>query len=151
MEEKENIILIGFLGIRKTYLATAFGIKACEEKKRVLFISVNELIRDLKAAYEEDTVIDRLLFYLRLDLLIIDEVGYLPIDEHEANLLFHLISTRYESKSIILTTNFALDSWEKIFKNQLSAVAILDRLVHHSHIFYTDGPSYRVKGKLTKN
>ena len=96
----------------------------------------------------DGSLVDKLLGYSRLNLLIIDELGYMPVSKEQANLLFRLISMRYEKGSIILTSNYNFNEWGEIFSDQVVAAAIIDRLVHHAQIFYINGTSYRLKGKL---
>ena len=91
---------------------------------------------------------EKLLFYSRLHLLIIDELGYMPVTREQANLLFQLISIRYERESTILTSNYVFDEWGRIFDDHVVASAIIDRLVHHAHIFPINGSSWRIKDKL---
>lgn len=150
MEKKENLIFLGPPGVGKTHLAVGFGIKACSAKYRVLFMSAQKLIEDLMLSLREGTLTSKLLAYSRLNLLIIDELGYMSITKEEANLLFQLVSIRYEKGSIILTSNYNFEDWGQIFQDNVVAAAIIDRLVHHARIFYINGASYRLKDKLKK-
>ena len=152
VNKKDNIIFLGPPGVGKTHLAVGIGIKACMAKRRVVFISAANLLQELQTAFKGGMLTDRLLYYSRLDLLIIDELGYLiPVTKEQANLLFQLISLRYEKGSIVLTSNYNFDEWGRIFDDTVVASAIIDRLIHHSEIFYINGTSYRLKNKFTKN
>lgn len=150
IENKENLIFLGPPGVGKTHLAVAFGIKACSAKYRVLFITVQKLIEDLMLSVKDGTITQKLLAYSRLNLLILDELGYMPITKEQANLLFQLVSVRYEKGSIILTSNYNFEDWGQIFQDNVVAAAIIDRMVHHARIFYINGSSYRLKSKLEK-
>ncbi len=130
--------------------AVSFGIKACSAKYRVLFMSAQKLIEDLMLSLKDGTITQKLLAYSRLNLLIIDELGYMPITKEQANLLFQLVSVRYERGSIILTSNYNFEDWGQIFQDNVVAAAIIDRLVHHAKIFFINGSSYRLKSKLEK-
>jgi len=133
----------------KTHLAIALGIKACFAKKRVLFMSASELADDLVVAYSTKTLADRLAYLCRMDLIIIDELGYLPLAKDAANLFFQLISRRYEQGPIILTSNKSFGSWGETFAGDSTlASAIIDRVLHYCHIFQITGKSYRIKNKL---
>jgi DNA replication protein DnaC len=145
---RENLLFLGPPGVGKTHLATAFGVKACLAKYRVLFIRTPELLAQLGVAQQTGRLGQTLLALSRLDLLIIDELGYMPISPEQANLLFQLVSTRYEKGAIILTSNYGFEDWGPIFTDQVIAAAIIDRLVHHSHIFVINGNSFRMKQKL---
>jgi len=151
IEKKENIIFLGNPSVGKTHLAVGLGLKTCSSKYRVVFITAANLLEELQIAFRGGMLTDRLLYYSRLNLLIIDEVGYMPINKEQANLLFQLISMRYEKGSIILTSNYNFDDWNKVFDDSVVASAIIDRLIHHAHIFYINGTSYRLKNKLAKN
>lgn len=122
VENARNVLFIGSSGVGKNHLST-------------YFVNCHELIERLKLAYQENRLEPMLKNYLRYKLLIIDEIGYLPIDNLGSNLFFQLISRRYEKKSIIVTTNIPLSKWGQTFSNPTIANAILDRLVHHSEIF----------------
>jgi len=148
VEKKENIIFLGPPGVGKTHLSVALGIKACMAKYRVVFITAQKLMEELLLSSKDGSLLDKLLGYSRLNLLIIDELGYMPVAKEQANLLFRLISMRYEKGSIILTSNYNFNEWGEIFSDQVVAAAIIDRLVHHARIFYINGTSYRLKGKL---
>lgn len=149
MEKKENLIFIGTPGVGKTHLAISIGIAACQQDKRTLFINCHDLLMKLRKAYEKGKLDSSITRYSRYDLLVIDEVGYLPIDHEEANLLFQLINARYERNSTIITSNSELSSWVEIFQNPTVTGAILDRLVHHSHVVKITGKSYRLRGRST--
>jgi len=151
IEKKENVILLGPPGVGKTHLAVGFGVKACQAKYRVLFITAQKLIEELMLSVKDGSVASKLLAYSRLNLLIIDELGYMPITKEQANLLFQLVSIRYERGSIILTSNYNFDDWGQVFQDSVVAAAIIDRLVHHAKIFYISGESYRLKKKLKKS
>ena len=146
MDKQENLVFIGSPGVGKTHLAISIGIEACRQGKRVLFINCHELLCRLRAAYEKGDLDRSINRYARYELLIIDEIGYLPIDHDEANLLFQLINARYEQCSTIITSNTDLSGWVEIFQNPTVTAAILDRLVHHVHVIKITGKSYRLKG-----
>ncbi len=148
IEKKENLLFLGPPGVGKTHLAVAFGVKACMAKYRVLFTRTQDLLTDLRVAHKTGRLGQTLLSLSRLDLLILDELGYLPISPEQANLLFQLVSLRYEKGAVILTSNYGFEDWGPIFTDQVIATAIIDRLVHHSHIFVINGNSFRMKQKL---
>jgi len=150
IENKENLIFLGPPGVGKTHLATGFGVKACQSKYRVLFTTAQKLIEDLMLSVRDGSITQKLLAYSRLNLLIVDELGYMPVTKEQANLLFQLISMRYEKGSIILTSNYSFEDWGQVFQDNIVAAAIIDRLVHHAKIFYINGSSYRLKNKLKK-
>ena len=125
------------------------GIEAAKNRNSTYFINCNDLILQLKRAHLENRLETRLKFFAKYKLLIIDEVGFLPLDSESSNLLFQLIAKRYEKHSTIITTNKSLSRWGEVFGDNVLANAILDRLIHHSHIINITGRSYRTKDKMS--
>ena len=150
LETNSNIILIGNSGVGKTHLATSIGIAAAKKRVSTYFIKCQDLIEQLKKAYWENKLDSRIKHFSKYKLLIIDEIGYLPIGEQEAKMFFQLIDRRYEKKSTIVTSNINLSDWNQIFVDNMLASAILDRLVHHSNIVTILGNSYRTATALSK-
>ena len=146
LENHGNVILMGTVGLGKTHLATALGHAACLQNHPVLFTTAVEAINQLSAAQTTHRLKAELKKYLAPRVLILDEVGYLPIDKLGADLLFQVISARYEKGSTILTTNQPYKSWAKTFNNDATlASAVLDRLLHHAETIIIEGKSYRMK------
>lgn len=148
--EKKNLVLYGGVGTGKTHMATALGIIACEAGQAVRFFTVTELVLKLADAHRNGTL-ERLIRDLRqLDLLILDEWGYVPVDREGSQLLFRVIADSYESKSLILTTNLEFSKWGSIFTDEQMAAAMIDRLVHHGHLIMFDAKSYRMTHALMR-
>lgn len=145
IEENKNILFLGSPGVGKTHLAVALGIEAAKKRNSVYFISCHDLITKLSTAYKENRLESKIKFFASYKLLIIDEIGYLPINKNEANMFFQLIARRYEKKPTIITTNQPFSKWGEVFGDTTIASAIIDRLVHHSHIINIKGKSYRIK------
>lgn len=148
IENKENILFFGTSGVGKTHLAVALGIAAAKKRYLTYFISCHDLIIQLNKAHAENRLETKLKHFSKYKLLIIDEIGYLPIYKQGANLIFQLINKRYEKNSTIITTNQPFSKWGEVFSDVTLANAILDRLIHHSSIIKITGPSYRLKGKM---
>ena len=147
---KKNLVLYGPVGIGKTHMAIATGIKACNLGYKTKFFTVTELVLKLAEARKNGTL-EKLLMDLRsLDLLILDEWGYVPVDKDGSQLLFRVISDSYESKSLILTTNLEFSKWGGIFTDDQMAAAMIDRLVHHGHLLIFEGKSYRMEHALMR-
>jgi len=148
IESKENILFVGSPGVGKTHLAVALGVAAAKKRYSVYFISCHDLIMQLTKAHSENRLEKRLKHFCKYQLLIIDEIGYLPVDISGAKLLFQLITKRYEKSSTIITTNQLFSNWGEVFSDNTLANAILDRLLHHSQIVKITGQSYRIKDKF---
>lgn len=148
IEQNENILFIGSSGVGKTHLATALGIEATSKRNSTYFVHFNDLMTKFKVAAQEGRIEAVVKHYSKYRVLIIDEIGYLPIDKDSANGFFQLVASRYERRPIILTTNQPLSKWGEVFGDYTLANAIIDRLVHHSYIIKITGQSYRIKGKL---
>jgi DNA replication protein DnaC len=149
IDEKTNVIILGGVGLGKTHLATALGYAACLQGKSVLFTTAIDAINTLAAAQAANRLKSELKRYLAPSLLCLDELGFLPIDKRGADLLFQIISLRYERGSVVITSNRAFREWPKIFNNDSTLTsAILDRLLHHAETILIEGKSYRMKGAL---
>jgi DNA replication protein DnaC len=149
LEKKENVLLLGPPGVGKTHLAIALGVKACQCGFSVYFTTLDDLIKNLSAADAAGKLKQKMRTYTRKSaLLVVDEVGYLPLSRKEANYLFQLVSARYEKSSLILTSNKSFTEWNEILGDEVIAAAILDRLLHHSHVLSIRGQSYRLRDKL---
>ena len=145
LENNENIVFLGSSGVGKTHLSISIGIEAARQRYSTYFIKCSNLLENLKKAQDENRLEARLKHYASYRLLIIDELGYLPISEGDERLLFQLIDRRYEKKSTIVSTNINFSDWEDIFYDIRIANAILDRILHHCSVIQILGDSYRLK------
>jgi len=145
LEQRESVILIGNPGTGKTHIATALAVEACGRGKRVRFWKVTELITHLIEAREERQLARMKSSLAKLDLLVLDELGYVPTSKLGAELLFDVISTAYERTSLVVTTNLPFENWTEVLGSERLTGATLDRLTHRCHILEATGPSYRLQ------
>ena len=147
IDNKENLLFFGPPGIGKTHLAIAFGVAAVEKGYKVCFERITNLIKLLKTSEIQKTSEYRIRRIMKSSLIVIDEIGYTPIERREANLFFNVISETYEKLSLIVTSNKSFESWAEMMGDSIMTTALLDRLLHHARVFTLDGESYRIKNQ----
>jgi len=147
IDNKENLLFFGPPGMGKTHLAIAVGVAAVEKGYKVCFERITNLIKLLKTSEIQKTSEYRIRRIMKSSAIIIDEIGYTPIERREANLFFNLISETYEKLSLIVTSNKSFESWAEMMGDSIMTTALLDRLLHHARVFTLDGESYRIKNQ----
>ncbi|MDT8863095.1 IS21-like element helper ATPase IstB [Alkalihalobacillus sp. MEB130] len=150
IKQQQNVVLIGSPGTGKTHLATGLGRKACEMGHEVRFFRVSHLIEQLEHAFKQDKLPSFRKKFEKVDLIILDEMGYLPFSKEGSELLFQLIAEWYEQKSLIITSNLEFSQWNRIFIDSRLTAALVDRLIHHAHVLTYSGGSYRLSNALSK-
>ncbi|MFZ4580696.1 MAG: IS21-like element helper ATPase IstB [Myxococcota bacterium] len=149
VKKGQDVVLVGPIGTGKTHLAIALGICAARKRHRVLMRRAADLVRELVEARDDRTLGRLHKQYRKIPLLIVDELGFVPFSGHEGELLFNLLSDRYERAATIVTSNLAFGEWVQVFGNEKLTVALLDRLTHHAHILTTKGSSFRMRTRTT--
>lgn len=150
MERNENVMMLGSVGTGKTHLAIATGLEACKQGKNVRFFRVSDLVSLLLEKHQNGTLTRFMREMKKVELLILDELGFIPFHKDGSELLFDLISECYETASVIITTNLEFGQWNTVFGDKRLTAAIIDRLVHHAHILSFTGESYRLTHALSK-
>jgi len=145
IDSATNIIAVGSSGTGKSHVCDALGVAACEQSRRVRRYKAIELTSELEQAQEQHQLHRYLRRFAALDVVIIDELGYMPISQHAADLLFQALSERHERRSVILNTNLPFGEWGQVFQTERLAVALLDRITHNAHVLEMNGESYRLK------
>ncbi|WP_142830924.1 IS21-like element helper ATPase IstB [Planococcus soli] len=152
LPKKENLIFYGGVGTGKTFLSTLIGLNAIQTSaKNIKFFTVANLVNRLLDAHEKGTIGRFYKQLEKLDLLILDELGFIPLHKQGAELLFQVISMCYERNSLIITTNLRFGEWNHVFGDPILTEAVIDRLIHHSHLVVFKGPSHRMKESLLQN
>lgn len=149
VEARANVALLGPPGVGKTMLAVGLAIAACQAGYSIYFTTLDDMVRNLREAENAGRFAKKLQTYLKPSVLVLDEVGYLPVGRSEANMVFQLVSRRYERGSLITTSNKAFSEWGGVFGDDVLASAILDRLLHHCDVVSINGPSYRLKDHVS--
>jgi DNA replication protein DnaC len=142
---KENVIFVGPPGVGKTHLSIAIGLKACLRGYSVLFSTAQQMASLFTQAVADLSVEEKLARFLEPDLVILDELGFTPLDQRLSDVFYRIVSARYERASVMVTSNKSFDGWGQIFSDSVVATAVIDRLVHHAHLVTVIGPSYRMK------
>lgn len=150
MERNENIMMLGSVGTGKSHIAVATGLEACKNGKNVRFFRVSDLVSILLEKHQSGSLTRFMKEMKKVDLLILDELGFIPFHKDGSELLFDLISESYETASVIVTTNLEFGQWNTVFGDKRLTAAIIDRLVHHAHILTFTGESYRLTHALSK-
>lgn len=150
LQPKENLIFMGAVGTGKTHLATALALKACHEGKKVRFFTAASLANILLEKNNKGTLNTFLSTLKKVELIVLDEIGFVPLHKDAAELLFQVISDCYERKSLIITSNLEFSQWNTVFGDNRLTAALIDRLIHHSHIVIFSGESYRLKQSMMR-
>jgi DNA replication protein DnaC len=150
IKSKENLILMGTVGTGKTHLATAIAVNACQNGKKIRFFTAAELGNSLIERNSKGTIFGFMKSIRQADLIIIDEIGFVPLHKEAAELMFQVISDCYEKRSLIITSNLEFSQWNTVFGDNRLTAALIDRIVHHSHIVVFSGESYRLKQSIKR-
>ncbi len=147
LDEGEDVVIAGPIGTGKTHLAIALGMEAARKRHRVAFVRAADLVRELYEARDDRSLTRLHARYQRVALLVVDELGFVPFDKAGGELLFNLLSDRYEKRSTLVTTNLSFGEWVQVFGSEKLTTALLDRLGHHAHVLTTKGDSYRMNSR----
>lgn len=150
IEKKENLIFMGAVGTGKTHLATAIAVKACQSGKHARFFTAASLANILLEKNQKGTLNSYLAAFKKVELMVIDEIGFVPLHKEAAELLFQVVSDCYERRSLIITSNLEFSQWNTVFGDNRLTAALIDRLIHHSHILIFSGESYRLTQSMMR-